>query len=51
MLNNPDALQLSICGTKTVAGTRAIGLLWSCEREHADLKEFIEFAGGHCWAQ
>jgi DNA-binding transcriptional LysR family regulator len=31
--------------------TRAIGLLWSREREHADLKEFIEFAGEHCWAQ
>ena len=31
--------------------SRAIGLLWSREREHADLKEFIEFAGGHCWAQ
>ena len=31
--------------------SRAIGLLWSHERAHADLKEFIEFAGGHCWAQ
>jgi len=31
--------------------SRAIGLLWSREREHADLKEFIEFAGAHCWAQ
>jgi DNA-binding transcriptional LysR family regulator len=31
--------------------SRAIGLLWSREREHADLKEFIEFAGGYCWAQ
>jgi hypothetical protein len=31
--------------------SRAIGLLWSREREHADLKEFIEFAGEHCWAQ
>jgi hypothetical protein len=31
--------------------SRAIGLLWSRECEHADLKEFIEFAGGHCWAQ
>jgi len=31
--------------------SRVIGLFWSREREHADLKEFIEFAGGHCWAQ
>jgi DNA-binding transcriptional LysR family regulator len=31
--------------------SRAIGLLWSRERAHAGLKEFIEFAGGHCWAQ
>jgi DNA-binding transcriptional LysR family regulator len=31
--------------------SRAIGLLWSRERERANLKEFIEFAGGHCWAQ
>jgi DNA-binding transcriptional LysR family regulator len=31
--------------------SRATGLLWSCEREHAEFKEFIEFAGGHCWAQ
>jgi DNA-binding transcriptional LysR family regulator len=31
--------------------SRAIGLLWSREREHADLKDFVEFAGGHCWAQ
>jgi hypothetical protein len=31
--------------------SRAIGLLWSREREHADLKEFIEFAGEHCWAR
>ena len=26
--------------------SRAIGLLWSREREHADLREFIEFARG-----
>ncbi|MGH6844233.1 MAG: LysR family substrate-binding domain-containing protein [Methylocella sp.] len=31
--------------------SRAIGLLWSREHEHAELKEFIEFAGRHCWAQ
>jgi DNA-binding transcriptional LysR family regulator len=31
--------------------SRAIGLLWSREREHANLKEFIEFAGEHCWAR
>ena len=31
--------------------SRVIGLFWSREREHADLKEFIQFAGEHCWAQ
>ena len=31
--------------------SRAIGLLWLRERERADLKQFIEFAAGHCWAQ
>ncbi|MGH6799930.1 MAG: LysR family transcriptional regulator substrate-binding protein, partial [Methylocella sp.] len=31
--------------------SRAIGLLWSREREHAGLKQFIEFAGGHRWTQ
>ncbi|MGH6813769.1 MAG: LysR family transcriptional regulator [Methylocella sp.] len=31
--------------------SRTFGLLWSREREHSGLKEFIEFAGGHCWAQ
>ncbi|MGH6838002.1 MAG: hypothetical protein ACREDT_04230 [Methylocella sp.] len=31
--------------------SRAIGLLWPREREYAGLEEFIEFAGGHCWAR
>ena len=31
--------------------SRAIGLLWSHERAPAGLKELIEFAGGHCWAE
>ena len=30
--------------------SRAIGLLWSRERDDDDLKAFIEFAGSHCWA-
>ncbi|QBR71834.1 LysR family transcriptional regulator [Beijerinckiaceae bacterium] len=30
--------------------SRAIGLLWSREREN-DLKEFIKFAECHCWTQ
>jgi DNA-binding transcriptional LysR family regulator len=29
--------------------SRAIGLLWSRERE-SDLKEFIKYADSHCWA-
>jgi DNA-binding transcriptional LysR family regulator len=30
--------------------SRAIGLLWSREREVGDLKEFIKFAESQCWA-
>lgn len=29
--------------------TRAIGLLWSRERQNRDLMEFISFAERHCW--
>ena len=33
-----------------LAISRAMGLLWSGDREDGDLKEFIKFAERHCWA-